>query len=516
MLVAAVVLVLAIHAAAVAVTPYELHRDEFLYLAMGEHLRLWRMDFPPAIAILSRLVRATTGVGLVAVRMVPAVVSAIVVAFAALFARELGGRRFAQALAALAVIASPAFLRVGTLYQPVVLDQLAWTLVLFALVRLARTRDARWWIALGVAGGLGLLVKFSIGIIGAGLALALVLLPERRWLGTRWPYLAALLALLIGSPSIIGQIRTGWPAVAYQRDLATEQLSRVTVLGFFGGQLRMLGPALLVALAGVWELLRRPPLRIVAASCLGALAILLALHGKAYYLLPVYPALLGAGAAYTERASATLARGRTSAVVAARGAVVVAVVAYGAISLPFGLPVLPPAQMARYAALGSDRYVTTNTGRVLRLPQDYADMLHWRERVAAVARVYESLPPAERRRAVIAADNYGEAGAIDYYGPSMGLPHAICGCGTYWFFGPGDKPGDVLLSVGIDEHDLRRFYRSVRPAGRIVDPWTVPEEQDIRLYVATRPTTTLQRIWPSLDPRRTPDIRAPSAVGAAR
>jgi hypothetical protein len=324
-------------------------------------------------------------------------------------------------------------------------------------------------------------------------------LPDRRWLATRWPWLAALVALAIGSPSLVGQIRTGWPAILYARELAREQLVHVTVGGFFATQLQMLGAAALVAIAGVWELLRRPPLRIVALTCLGALVVLLLLHGKAYYLLPVYPTLVGAGAAWAERATAALAR--RAAEVAARAIVVLSLAIYGALALPFGLPVLPPELMARYASHGTKHGVSTNTGQVLKLPQDYADMLHWRERAAAVARVYDSLPPDERRRAVIGADNYGEAGAIDHYGPAMGLPHAICGCGTYWFFGPGDKPGDVLVTIGVDERDLRQWYRDVRPAGRLVDPWAVPEEQDVPLFVATDPVITLQQLWPRLDPR---------------
>lgn len=501
-LIAALALAVALHLVTALITPYELQRDEFLYLAMGEHLRLWRMDFPPAIATLAQLMRHTIGVGLVAIRIVPALFSALLVAFAALFARELGGRRLAQALAALCIIASPAFLRSGTLFQPVVLDQVTWTLVLFSLVRLARTRDPRWWIAIGVAGGLGLLVKLSIGIIAVGLAAALLVLPDRRWLATRWPWLAVLIALAIGSPSIVGQIRTGWPAVLYARELSAEQLVHVTMGGFFATQLQMLGLAALLAVAGVWELLRRPPFRIVALACVGALLILLALHGKAYYLLPVYPALVGAGAAWLERATAGLAgrRGRAPEI-AARATVVAAIVIYGALALPYGLPVLPPEVMARYASHGTRHGVSTNTGQVLQLPQDYADMLHWRQRVAAVARVYDSLSPDERRRAVIGADNYGEAGAIDYYGPRLGLPHAVCGCGSYWFFGPGEKPGEVLVTIGVAERDLRQWYRDVRPAGRLVDPWAVPEERDVPLFVATDPVITLQQLWPRLDPR---------------
>ncbi len=498
-IVAAVAVKLAMHVTTAIVTPYGVHRDEFLYLAMGEHLRLWGMDFPPAIAILAQVMRYTVGIGVPALRLVPAIFSAALVVFAALTARELGGGRFAQALAALMVIASAAFMRSGALFQPVVLDQLAWTVALFALIVLARTEDPRWWIAVGVAGGFGLLAKFSIGIVGLAILAALLVLPERRWLATRWPWIAAAIAVIIGLPSIVGQIRTGWPAILYARVLESEQLVHVTVGGFFVSQLEMLGPAVLLAVAGVWELLRRAKLRVVALSCIGVLVLLLVLRGKGYYLLPVYPVLLGAGAAWAERVSDYLAHPRGRAIV--RLLVVATVVAYGALAFPFGLPVLAPEKMARYASGGPGDAVRSNMGKRLELPQDYADMLGWRERVEAVAHVYDSLPPELRARVVLGADNYGEAGAIDYYGAAMGLPRAICGCGSYWYFGPGERPGDVVLVYGMDESDLRRFYRDVQVVGRVDLPWSVPEERDAAILLGTEPVMTLQELWGRLAPR---------------
>ena len=499
---AAVALKIGLHLVTALITPYGLQRDEFLYLAMGAHLHLWAMDFPPAMAILSQVMRATIGVSVVSMRIVPGLASTALVVFAVLFARELGGRTFAQALAALTIIASAAFLRSGMLFQPVVFDQLAWTVMLYTLLRLARTGDRRWWIALGVAAGVGLLTKFSVAIIGAGVFVAILALPERRWLATPWPYAAAALAFTIGSPSIAGQIHTGWTALLYEHELATQQLVHVTVLGFFESQVQMLGLGAALAVAGLWAYWREQPLRVIPLSCLVALGIVLAFHGKSYYVLPVYPALIGAGAAWLERVSEPWARPVAWRRPALRAAAVVIVTGYGLVSLPYGLPVLSPAAMMRYAAGGPTGGVTTNTDQVLRLPQDYADMLHWRERAAAVARVYDSLPAAERAQAVIGADNYGEAGAIDYYGRSLGLPNAICGCGSYWFFGPGSKPGTVLITIGTKAADLRQFYGRVTPAGRLIDTLAVPEEQDVPLFVSTEPVMTLQELWPSLDPRR--------------
>ncbi len=494
---------LAMHVGTLLATPYGFHRDEFLYFAMGAHLQLWRMDFPPAIALLARGVRATLGDSLLAIRLAPAVAGTAVLALAVLLARELGGRRFAQALAALAVLANPLFMRTAALFQPVVLDQLWWTVGLYALVRLGRTADPRWWIALGVAGGLGLLSKFSVAFFAASVLVALLATPARRALATRWPWLAALLALLIGSPSLVGQLRLGFPVVSYTRELQTVQLVHVSAFDFFTGQF-LLGPSVLLAAAGLAYLLagrEARPFRVVGWTCAAAFGILALLHGKPYYVGPVYPTLFAAGAVWLERwaLAAGGSRQRRAASYALRGAAVVLVAGYGLAVLPLGLPVLPPAEMARYArAMGVTSAVTTNRGEVEALPQDYADMLGWEDQVAAVARVYRGLPPEDRARAVLVGDNYGEAGALEFYGPRYGLPPVISSAGTYWFFGPGERPGEVVIALGDEPEQLARFFESVSLVGYVDRPWGVPEERHVPISLCRRPQRTLQEIWPSL------------------
>jgi len=227
-----VTLKLLAHLVTNAFSPYEFHRDAFLYMAMGEHLRLFTMDFPPGIAILSQATRGLLGDSLFALRLPIALFSSALALLAALTARELGGSRFAQGLAVLAVLASPLFLRTGNLFQPVVLDQFWWTLGLFALVKLARTEEPRWWIVFGIACGLGLLSKFSMLIFGFAVFLALLVTPGRRAFLTRWPWIAAAIAVVLGSPSFIGQIRLGWPLFDQMGDLRSAQLARVSPLQF--------------------------------------------------------------------------------------------------------------------------------------------------------------------------------------------------------------------------------------------------------------------------------------------
>jgi 4-amino-4-deoxy-L-arabinose transferase-like glycosyltransferase len=491
---------LGMHVMTIMVTPYGVHRDELLYLAMGKYLRVFAMDFPPFIALLANTSRGVFGDTLLALRMGPALAGVALVVLAALIARTLGGGRGAQGLAALAVIAAPLFQRAASLFQPVVFDQLWWTLALYALVRIARGSQPRDWLLLGVAGGLGLLTKFSIGFIAVGVLVALVVTGERRAWGTRWPYIAALLALVLGSPSIIGQIALGFPVVGQMSDLQAHQLARVTPGAFLTGQLFMIGPAILLALVGVvYALVARGDAdarvaRPAVIACMTAVLLLMVAQGKEYYAGPVYPMLFAAGAVALER----LGRARR----ATTGALVALTLGYMLLALPIGLPILPAPQMARYAAwLGLTRAVVTNRGDVLPLPQDYADMLGWEEQVAAVARVYHDLPDADRGRAVILANNYGEAGAVDWYGPRHGLPRAVSNAGSYWFFGPGDLPGEVAVALGIEPDVLRDFYAEVTLVERLPNPWGVPEQQHNPIVVARRPMATLQEVWPELGGR---------------
>jgi hypothetical protein len=492
--------VVAIHVAVNLATPYGFQRDEFLYFGMGQHLRLWRMDFPPFVAIVANATRWLLGESIIAMRLPSALAGGAIVYLAMEVARHLGGRTFAQLLAALCVLSNALFLRAGNLFQPVVFDQLWWTLGIFTLIRLQQTGDRRWWLALGVVGGIGLLTKFSILLFGFSILVALLLTPERRALATRWPWLTLLISLALGSPSIVGQVRLGFPVVGQLTDLQAVQLARITPFDFTLGQLLLSGPAFALAVAAVATLLvakRHAHLRIVGWTAVAAFGALLLLHGKHYYLGPVYPALFGIGAVLVERA---WAGGRRLAL---RTACLALLVAWGAYLLPVGLPILPPERMEAYTrATGLAAFVNgTNTGGTLRLPQDYADMLGWEERVATVAGVFRTLDLPRRAKAVIVAGNWGEAGALDFHGPRYGLRGAISPSGSYWFFGPGSLPGDVAVAIGLREETLRRFYRRVTPAARITNEWTVPEERDLTIYVCEEPGNTLQQVWPSLGGR---------------
>jgi Dolichyl-phosphate-mannose-protein mannosyltransferase len=486
---------LALHLATNLFTPYGVHRDELLYLAMGRHLRIWRMDFPPLIAILAEGQRAAFGDSLLSIRLASAIAGTLLVVLAALIAREVGGGRFAQGAAAVGVLTGVLWQRSAGLFQPVVFDQLWWTLALFALLRLCRSKNPRWWLAVGLACGVGLLTKFSIGFFIVALFGAMLLTKHRWFLFTPWPWAGLVLALAIGSPSIVGQVRLGFPVTGSMADLRHSQLAHVGYADFLLGQVLMIGPAIALAVAGAWTLLvgRARVFRVAGWACVLAVALLMVLHGKPYYAGPVYPTLIGAGAA----ALGGL-RVRFLAPALRWGAVVAMAVA-GLFLLPLGLPIVPPVQLAAYTrATGLDIANRNNRGEMERLPQDYADMLPWEDQVRQLARVYHALPPEKRAKAVIFPGNYGEAGAVDFYGPKYGLPPAVSDAGTYYFFGPGRLPGAVLITIGKPDEDLRPFFSTVTRYGWLNNPWWVSEERDNTIYVAEGPKSTLQALWPRI------------------
>jgi len=482
---------LGLHVATNLVTPYEFHRDEFLYLAMGTHLRVFHMDFPPMMALLGMTARLFGETSLFAVRMVPALAGTGILLLVLLTVREFGGGKGAMLLAGMAMIFSPLFLRSANLFQPVVLDQLWWTLGFYAIVRLRNTGNPRWWLVLGAAGGLGLLTKFSILFFGLAVLVGLLLSDQRKAFLGPWPWAAILIALVVGLPSVVGQIRLGIPLLGQMQDLRTVQLQRTT-LGQFLGEQVLFGPAFLLALIGTAGLfldrdLRR--YRAVAWIAIAAFAVLAALKGKSYYVGPIYPVLYAAGAVTLQHvANVRLRR-------VAYGTVAGLVIVYGVFSLPFGLPILPPPLMARYAAAtGLTTAVTTNKGEVLPLPQDYGDMLAWRELVESAARVYHDLPPSDKARTVVFGANYGETGALDLYGPPLGLPHPVSMAGSFYFFGPGDEPGDVMLFVGMEPEWIDDACPDAEVAVRVTAEWTV-EENDVPVILCRAPTMTVQEMW---------------------
>lgn len=483
---------------------WEFHRDEFLYFAMGDHLELLRMQFPPFIAVIARASRAVFGDAVLAARVPAAIGGGALLAAMLWFARRLGGGAWALGLLALASIAAPIFLRPSVLFQPVLFDQLWATLAIAALALAAVRDEPRWWLLAGVAFGLGALTKFSVVfyILSAGAA-TLVTPALRRQLAGRWPWIAAAVAAVLALPSITGQIAHDWPFLAQMSSLRGGQLARVAPVAFLAEQPLLLGAAFLlvpVAVAAAWR--GDAAARVTGAVTVALLALMLLLQGKGYYAAPGYPALLVAGAVWLERRLA--ARRASHAVRGVQVGLPLVVAAAAVLFLPMGIPVLAPDAMSRFAvSIGVSAAVRTNRGEVLALPQDYADMLGWKDMAEVAARVYRDVPQAERDQVVLAGSNYGQAGALAMYRERLGLPYPVSVHGDFHAWGTGGRSGAVTILV--DQPDalegLTELFHDVREVDRLQDGRRVPEERDVRIYLARGPKASIDEIWPTLGPR---------------
>jgi 4-amino-4-deoxy-L-arabinose transferase-like glycosyltransferase len=494
------VVTVAAHVLVAGVGPYELHRDEFLYLAMGARLGQAPLDFPPFIAALAAAVRALLGDATWAIRLPSALAHGAMILLTASLARQFSASRAAAALAAFAVAVAPVYLRAGSLFQPVVFDQLWWTVALYALLTLHVRDDPRRWVLVGGVMGVGLLTKFSIVFVGAGVFVATLAGHRRADLATRWPWLGLAAALAIGAPSLWAQAALEWPIAYQMAGLRAGQLDRLSPFDFVLGQPLLLGPAIVLAAVGAWWMVAGPPRewgRDAAVACLVALGLLALAKGKPYYGAPVYPVLIAAGCAALSQLGAAMRRRL------ALGGAALATAAFGVVAVPMGLPFLPPARMAAFAAaIGVGAATESNTGAQLALPQDYADMRGWRAQVAHVAEVWKLIPDSSKGTAVLLATNYGRAGALEHHGARLGLPRPVSAAGSYWFFGPGDRRGPWVVSVGPDDAAaITPYFEWCDWYTHVAERWVVPEERLVKVWLCFGPFTPLDELWPRFDPR---------------
>ena len=275
------------------------HRDEFLYIALGEHLDWGFLEVPPLVAVIAFVSRLIFGHSYFAYHFFPALAGAATVYFTGRTARELGGNRFAQILAACCVLASPAYLRSSSLFQPVVFEQLLVTVFVYCAVRLLKTENMKWWLAVGGVIGIGMMNKYSMLIFCLGLGAGLLVTPARKMLGSRWPWTAALIAVMIFLPNLIWQYSQNWPIFEHLQKLKETQFVHVSPMGFLIGQMLMNLFSLPVWLAGIYFFLfskQGRSFRMLGWIYAVPVVILLAASGKDYYLLPVYPMLFAGGA----------------------------------------------------------------------------------------------------------------------------------------------------------------------------------------------------------------------------
>ena len=477
---------------------YGYFRDELYYIACGNHLDWGYVDQAPLIAVVARVTRALLGDSLLALRFFPAMAGAGIVLLTGLMVRELGGRQKAIVLACLGIIAAPIYLSYSYLLTMNSFEPLFWMGAAYVLIRIVKGGDARLWLLLGAIIGLGLENKHSMAFFAAALAAGVLLTPERKLLRSPWPWLGVLAAFLLAAPNLVWQMQHQWPTWELLNNIKNSHKN--VALGpvpYFAQQILLMNPVEFpLWLGGLLWLLLAPkgrPYRVLGWTYLAAFIIFVALKGKNYYLAPSYPMLLAAGSVFL---ADFLERTRRSWIAAAyAGAMVVS----GALLAPLALPILPAEQLPAYMKTIHVEPPRTETSHTAALPQTFADQFGWEEMVASVADVYRSLPPEEQRQARIFGQNYGEAGAVDFFGPRYRLPPAISGHQSYFFWGPRGATGKVLIVLDDNPGSLPEICGSVEDKGPIRShPLALPWEQRLRIYVCRDMKVTPVELWPKL------------------
>ncbi len=480
---------------------YGIFRDELYYLACSEHMDWGYVDHPALSIGVLWVARHLFGDSLFALRLVPALAGAAMVLVVGLTARVLGGGRFAQALAMTAALIAPQYLGTNHYYSMNSLDLLLWALVGYVVARLLRAPSPGLWLALGVVCGLGLANKLGMLWLGAGVVAGLVLTPARRHLLTVWPWVVALLATLGAYPYLRWQVLNDWSTVEWMHNATTQKMVPVSLGAFLGGQIENMHPLnALVWIAGLLFLFFHrdgKQFRMLGWMWLTVAVILAtAAASRAGYLAPAYTWLFAAGGVAWERLLTTRAVGsRAKLAVGARGALIGILLVTGALVAPLALPLLSVDGYIRYAAALGQKPSTEEKKELAELPQWFADMQGWREVAGAFAAAYRALPPADQARAALWGPDYGVAGAVDRFGPALGLPKAISTHNNYWLWGPRHWDGGVLVIASRNEARLRRFFASVERASTIECGRCMPYENHLPIWVARGARPEVGQLW---------------------
>jgi Dolichyl-phosphate-mannose-protein mannosyltransferase len=477
---------------------YGYFRDEFDFLSCSDHLAWGYVDHPPLTPFLVHITRLILGDSLRALRFFPAFASAALVVIAALLAHEFGGRRYALSLTAICVAFAPIYLAYGSLVTTNALEPLLWMGCALCAVRAVGREDPRYWFGFGVIAGIGMEEKYGIAVFVLGIVIGLLLTPQRRAFTSRWIWLGALATFLLFLPNLLWNIHHHWPFLELMRNVRAS--GRDVVLSpfdYFGQQFLMVqpvaGPIWILGLLAFFAWSRLRPWRFLGWCYLVAFTVFVLLQGKNYYLAPVYPMLLAAGPVLIEN-GILLSRQYWL-----RPVIATLIVAEGLWIAPLVIPVLPVEWLVAFVKVLPFKIPRPeNRTTEPLIPQHYADQFGWQEIVDEVNLAWKRIPAAERADCGIFAQNYGQAGAIDFLGHRYNLPPALSGHQSFFLWGPRGYSGKCLIVVDGEQATLEKRFREVQLVGSSRDnPYAW--ERKLPVYICRSPKFgSLAEFWPQL------------------
>jgi hypothetical protein len=476
---------------------YGYHLDELYYMASGDRLDWGYAEFPPLVAGVAHLSRSLMGDSLFSIRFFPAIAGALLVVITGLMTRELGGGRFAQFLAALLVVVSPYFLAMHTLLTMNAFEPLIWTLCCYLIVRSLKYREPRLWVLIGSLIGIGLLNKFSMFFLGFSLVVGLWI-THRKVFYEKWIWLGAGIAIALFIPTMTWQAQHGWPFLEQQRvaNLYSKKPFPASMIDLFVQPILMMHPlALPIWLSGLYFYLKSKqgrPYGLLGWIFILTYGLFLLLQGKSYYLAPLFPTLFAGGAMMVE----PWVKGRQRIKLAISGGLIVGAIAM----LPMTVPLLPMEMLLQISSHYSSIYSlpdrTSAKLNTMQAPAHFKSMLGWDDTVAQVSQVYHQLPVDQQANTAILSWEYHDAGALDYYGPHYGLPRAISGAHTFYFWGYGTYSGEQVISLGGDRAYLQQLFNQVEQVHTVTHADVLGIKSNIPIYLCKGLKVPFSQSWP--------------------
>lgn len=472
---------------------YGYHRDELFYMTISENLDFNNLSMLPLTPTVLAIIRWLLGDSLKALHFLPALCGAIIVLLTGIITRELGGKKFALTLAAIAVIIPPGYLGMDSLFTYDMLDKLFWVIIIYIIVLIIKKSESRFWLLFGIVMGLGLLNKISILFLGFAIFSALLLTPERKYFTNKWLWIGSLFAIFCIFPFIYWQYTQGWPILSYGKYYSASKTYPVSFLEFTWFQILGMHPLTLpIWLSGLWFTffsLKGKKYRIFGWVYLILFVLFFFMKAKFYFLTPVYPFLLASGAVVVE---GFIEKRNWEKL---KGIILSLMVIGGIITAHMSMPILPVDTFIKISAiLSKDAGVKTERHEIGELPQHFADRFGWEEMANTVVNVYSKLSEEEKSKACIFTGNYGEAGAIRFFGKKYGLPEPISGHGWHYYQGTKNYTGEIVIFIGIPIKYLQSHFDEIIQSDIFQCQYCMPYENNQPVYVCRNPKQSLKEI----------------------
>jgi len=477
---------------------YPIFRDEYYYIDCAKHIAFGYVDHPSlSIAVLT-IWKFIFGDSQFSIRIIPALLGALTIILGGFIASEMGGSKKAQIFTAISVLCSPAYLGLASIYSMNSFDLVFWALMFYGIIKIINTGNEKLWLWFGLIAGLGLMNKISVGYLGAGLVIAMLITKERKWFRNKYFWFGGIIAGIIFLPYIIWNMQNDFASIEFIHNATKFKNVYMPPLDFLKEQILQMNPinapVWITGIAALFISKTHSKYRAIAITYIVILIILLLNNGKPYYLAAAYISLIPAGSIVLTE---FFERKRLKFLIPAYAVILIIV---ETLLSPVILPVLSPDGLAAYIDKIGMKPSSGEKSKQGILPQFMADHFGWEELAQEMSRVYNALSEDEKKKTVIAVSNYGEASSLNYYAKKYGLPKVYCAHNNHWIWAYDygfDGIENIIILGGKREDHLEKFD-NVTEAGKTADnPYAMPYETNLPIFIARRlkPEINLKEVW---------------------